>query len=366
MLSVRKNIVILVLVAMAVSMFVGCGAPAATEEPVAEEERLEATEEPAAEEEPAEEEEAPTEVNIAAIYSSAVEQPWVTAFMQAIDRVQEEKPHGLTVNLDFTEDVAPPDAERVLRQYADTGEYDILWAHSAYYDAVNVLKDEYPEYLWVGAGSGYEPMGGNAYRVDVVLHEPAYLTGVIAGAMTESDVIGAVAAFPFPNVNLPLNAYVAGARSVNEDVEAKVTYIESWFDPPKGKESAVALISSGADMIYAERFGPFEACKEEGAYCFGHFVDQRSMAPDVVITGPVARWDPAIKYIIDTWRDHVTLGAPYDAPGERVIFNMAEGGSTLGAVGDMVPEDVMELVEDAEERIKSGELEVPFNEAPIE
>jgi basic membrane lipoprotein Med (substrate-binding protein (PBP1-ABC) superfamily) len=309
---------------------------------------------------------APTEVSIAAIYISAVEEPWNTSFMQAIDRLQEEKPHGLTINLDYTENVAPPDAERVMRQYAETGEYDIIWAHSGYHDAVTALKDEYPEILWVGAGSGYEPMSDNAYRADVVLHEPAYLAGIIAGAMTESDVIGAVAAFPFPNVNLPLNAYVAGAKSVNEDVEAKVTYIESWYDPPTAKESAIALISSGADLIYAERFGPFEACREEDAWCFGHFVDQRSMADDVVITCPVARWDPSIEYMIDTWWKHETEGAAYDAPGDPVIFGMAEGGSTLGSVGDMVPEDVMDMVEDAEERIMSGDLEVPFNEAPLE
>ena len=318
--------------------------------------------EPAGEEEV----EGPTELNIAAIYSSAVEQPWVTAFIQMIERLQAEKPHGLTINLDYTEDVAPPDAERVLRQYADTGEYDILWAHSAYYDAVNVLKDEYPEYLWVGAGSGYEPMGGNAYRVDVILHEPAYLMGVIAGEMTESNVIGAVAAFPFPNVNLPLNAYIAGAQAVNPDVEVKVTYIESWFDPPKAKESAAAQIAAGADFIYAERFGPFEACREGDALCFGHFVDQQSMAPEVVVTSPVARWDAAGRYIIDTWWDHLTKGTPYDAPGERVFFYMKDGGSILAPLGDMVPDDVKQMVEQAKEDLMSGAIEIPFNEAPVE
>ena len=76
-------------------------------------------------------------------------------------------------------------------------------------------------------------------------------------------MIGAVAAFPFPNVNLPLNGYIEGAKSVNPDVEAKVTYLESWFDPPKGRESAAAQLAAGADFIYAERFGPFEAVSEK-------------------------------------------------------------------------------------------------------
>jgi basic membrane protein A len=317
-------------------------------------------------EQPTPESEGPTELNIAAIFSSAVEQPWCTAFIQMIERLQAEKPHGLTINLDYTENVAPPDAERVLQQYADTGKYQILWAHSAYYDAVSALKDQYPNYLWVGAGSGYEPMGDNAYRVDVYLHEPAYLMGIIAGKMTKTNIIGAVAAYPFANVNLPVNAFIAGAKSVNPNVEVKLSFIESWFDPPKAKESAAAQIAAGADFIYAERFGPFEACREGGVLCFGHFVDQQSLAPDVVVASPVALWDPAGRYIIDTWWDHVTNGTPYDAPGDRVVYFMKDGGSELSAIGDMVPADIKAEVEQAQADIMSGKLEVPFNEAPPE
>jgi basic membrane lipoprotein Med (substrate-binding protein (PBP1-ABC) superfamily) len=167
-------------------------------------------------------------------------------------------------------------------------------------------------------------------------------------------------------VNLPLNAYIAGAKAVNPEIEAKVSYIESWFDPPKAKESASALIAAGADFIYAERFGPFEACREEGVWCFGHFVDQQSLAPDVVVTSPVARWDAAGMYIIDTWWDHVTQGTPYDAPGDRVFFSMGEGGSELAPLGDMVPEDIVQMVEEAKSEVMSGDIEVPFNEGPIE
>jgi basic membrane lipoprotein Med (substrate-binding protein (PBP1-ABC) superfamily) len=346
MVAVRKLGALVALAVVVGSLLVGCGGAIAPESgPQAE---------------------APTEVNIAAIYISAVEEPWNTSFMQAIERLQEDSPHELTINLDYTENVAPPDAERVMRQYADAGKYDIIWGHSGYYDAIMALKDEYSEILWVGAGSGYEPMGDNAYRADVVLHEPAYLMGIMAGEMTETDRIGAVAAFPYPNVNLPLNAFIDGAKSVNADVEGQVTYIESWYDPPTAKESASALISSGADLIYAERFGPFEACKEEGVLCFGHFVDQRSMAPDVVVTCPVALWDPAIGHMIDEWWAYETEGEAYDASGEPVIFSMAEGGSKLGSVGDMVPDEVMAKVDDAREQILSGDLEVPFDEAPIE
>ena len=88
-------------------------------------------------------------------------------------------------------------------------------------------------------------------------------------------------------------------------------------------------IAAGADFIYAERFGPFEACKEKGIYGFGHFVDQNSLTPEVVVSSAIALWDPSIKYLIDAWWNHVTKGVPYDAPLKDIIFGMADGGSAL-------------------------------------
>lgn len=311
----------------------------------------------------------PSELNVAMIFLNTTEEPYNTSFLQSWDRISEEQPHGLTVNYDFTENVATPDAERVLRELASSGNYDMIWAHSTYSDAVAALKDEFPEILWGFTGSGNEGLGGNAYWLDVFVHEPAYLMGMIAGLMTETNTIGSVAAFPFPNVNLPLNAYVAGAESVNPDVEAQVTYLESWFDPPAGTEAAASQIAAGADFIYAERFGPFEAVAEnERTYAFGHFVDQNSLAPEIVVTSAVARWDPSLMVAIDDWWEHETAGTPYDAPTQRIVFGMADGGSELAPyhdLADVIPQEAQDEVEQVQAEILDGSLEVPMNEEPI-
>jgi len=310
---------------------------------------------------------APTDLNVAAIFISTVEEPWNTSWLQAMDRLKAAKPNGATVNVDYTENVFPPDAERVLRQYAQTGKYQVIWAHSAYPDAVKVLMKEFPDILWVGAGSGYEPMGGNAYWVDVNVHEPAYLAGIIAGKMTKSNVVGAVGGFPYPNVNLPINGFVAGAKSVNPDVKAKVTFIDSWFDPAKAKESAMAQIAAGADFVYAERFGPFEAAQQKNILAFGHFVDQSSIAPQVVTTSALALWDPTIKKVVDAWWDHATKSAAYDAPKERIVYNMKDGGADLAPyhdLGSKIPKDVQDAVAQAKADIMSGKLTVPYLDQP--
>jgi basic membrane lipoprotein Med (substrate-binding protein (PBP1-ABC) superfamily) len=91
---------------------------------------------------------------------------------------------------------------------SETGKYQIIWAHSAYSDAVKNLQAEYPDTVFVFAGSGNEGLGGNGYWVDVFIHEPAYLAGVVAGALSKTGTVGAVASFPYPNVNAPLNAFL--------------------------------------------------------------------------------------------------------------------------------------------------------------
>ena len=309
----------------------------------------------------------PTEVRIAVVFAGVKEEPWYSTMLEALNRVSNESPHGLKVNFEWFESIAYADGERVIGELAASDKYDIILGHSIFGESIAPLKDQYPDILFAFSGSGNDPLGGNAYWIDVYTHEAAYLAGIAAGMMTKTNKISAVAAFPFPNVNLPLNAYIAGALSVNPDVEAQVTYIESWFDPTTAKDSALAQIAAGSDMVYAERLGPFEAAKEsDGVFAFGHFSDQAALAPEVVLTSPLAIWDPAVNRLIDEWYAYVTEGKAYDAPMERILFLMAEGGTDLAPLSDLVPDDVKAAVEEAQAKILSGELEVPFNDAPIE
>lgn len=213
--------------------------------------------------------EKPTAVNIAVLLSSPKEEPYNTALLQSLERVKLEKPEGLDLVWTITENVAPADAERVLRSVAESGKYDIIWPHSSSFVAADpALVDDFPETMWVFAGAAHKNKGGNFYHVVTYPHEPAYLAGIIAGMMTKNDTIGAVAGFPFADVSVQVNGFVEGAKSVNKNLKVKMTYIESWYDPTKAKEAALAQIASGADYIYAERFGPFDACKEKGGVCF--------------------------------------------------------------------------------------------------
>lgn len=309
------------------------------------------------------------QLNIAVVCVTVVEAPWATALIQSLERIKRERPHGLDINWDISENVLPPDAERVLREYAKTGKYGIIWGHAQYQDAITELHEQYPEILWFGAGAGFTPpFGRNFYFGDILFHEPAYLLGLIAGMMTESNVIGAVASYPYGDINLTVNGYIAGASSVNPDIRVKMIYLDSWFDPPRAKEAALAQIAGGADFIYAERFGPFEACKEKGKLAFGHITDQHSLSPEVVVSSSLGLWDPALRFIIDEWWNHYIGAEPYRAPSEGKFYSMKDGATDIApyyGLGSIIPREVMEKVNRVREAIKEGRLVVPIDEKMV-
>jgi basic membrane protein A and related proteins len=309
----------------------------------------------------------PTELRIGAVFGATIDEAWYKAFVQSFERVKAEKPHGLTLSLDYTENVWGEDAERALMEYARSGRYDILWATSSYSDQVKNLKDKYPNILFAFTGSGNSGLGGNAYWTYNHVHEAAYLLGVIAGEMTKTNVIGAVAGFPYDDVNDVLNAYIDGAKSVNPQVKAKITFIESWYDPPKAKEATYALIAAGADYIYAERQGPFEAVSEKGVFAFGQYEDQNPVSPDVVVSSTILKWDPQFYFLIDEWWNNKTEGTPFNAPMEPIWFPMSEGAADIApfhSFQNTLPPELLSKVEQIKADIISGKTKVELKIEP--
>ncbi|MCP4404683.1 MAG: BMP family ABC transporter substrate-binding protein [bacterium] len=294
---------------------------------------------------------------VAAIFQTAIEEPWDGVIHQACLKAKEE----LGIEYEFTEKVAAADFEKVLREYAERG-FDLIVgdAFLAGEEPSRRVARDYPEIAFA-FGSEFGPVNPNYAVFDNWIHEPAYLCGIIAGKMTESNVLGVVAAIPIGEVNRLVNAFKAGALSVNPDVTLKVAYIGGWFDPPKAKEAALAQIETGADLIYAERFGVFEACKEKGVLAFGNMSDQSELAPDVVITGPV--WDmyPTIKFAVEMVKKDAWVSMDL-----KDWSMMANGGSRLAPLHGFehtLPADVIELVKEIESKIMGGTFRVPVDES---
>jgi basic membrane protein A len=295
-------------------------------------------------------------LKVAAVFETPIEEPWVNQIHVALLRAEKE----LGVEYDWSESVKSADFARVMREYAEKG-YQLIMgdAFGAEQIARRVARD-YPNIAFV-FGSGLGPADPNFGVFDNWIHEPAYLSGMIAGKMTKTNKIGVVAAMPIPEVNRLSNAFCAGAKEANKQVTCTYSFIGSFFDPPKAKEAALAQLESGIDVIYAERFGVIEAAQEKGALAISNMSDQSSLGPDTVITGPV--WDmwPTVKQVITL----VKAGA-FTAQDFGGFSFMGKGGSYLAPYGKFeqkLPAEVKDMVTKRQQEILDGNFRVDVNEA---
>ncbi len=215
-------------------------------------------------------------VTVFGAYATQIEEPWDGVIHSAL---QAEADAG-RITYTFTDDIGyAGDMERVLRETADQDQPDIIFGDAfGNEEAARAVAADYPEIAFV-FGSGGGPAEPNFSVFDNWIHEPAYLAGMLAGGVTESNVIGVVGGYPVPEVNRIVNAFIAGAQETNSEVDVKVTFLNSWFDPAAAKEAALAQIGAGADVLYAERFGVIEAAQENDLVAIGNMSDQKELAP---------------------------------------------------------------------------------------
>lgn len=298
-------------------------------------------------------------ISVFAAYATEIEEPWDGVIHAAL---QDEVEAG-TITYDFTDAIGySGDMERVLREIAESEQPDVIFGDAfGNEEAVRSVAEEYPDIAFV-FGSGGGPAEPNFSVFDNWIHEPAYLSGLLAGSLSESGTIGVVAGFPVPEVNRLTNAFIEGAQEINPDIETKVTFINSWFDPAAAKEAALAQIDAGADVLFAERFGVIEAAAENDLHAFGNMSDQTELAPEHVVTSAVWDMGPTVSYVLD----QVGSGA-YTAQDLKDFSMMAKGGAALAEINTDVigglDEETVTMVEERIEEIESGLFRVDIDEA---
>lgn len=292
-------------------------------------------------------------------FATAIEEPWDGVIHSALQQAQAAD----RITYEFTDDIGyAGDMERVLREVAEQKKPDIIIGDAfGNEEAVRRVAKDYPEIAFV-FGSGGGPAEPNFSVFDNWIHEPAYLSGMLAGGLTKSNVIGVVGGHPVPEVNRIVNAFIAGALSVNPDVDVKTTFISSWFDPAAAKEAALAQVDAGADVLFAERFGVIEAAAENSLYAFGNMSDQKDLAPEYVVSGPVWHMEPTVDYLLSQ-----VAGGTYTAQDLKDFSMFAKGGATLAPINTGVmggiPQELIDAVTAKEEEIKSGLFRVDIDEA---
>ena len=244
------------------------------------------------------------------------------------------------------------DAERVMRNLAQQGNKVIFATSFGYMNQMAKVAKIYPNTIFMHA-TGYKT-DKNMGTYDVHTYEGAYMLGVVAGKTTKTNKLGVVASFPIPEVVRNINAYTLGARSVNPKVTTQVIWVNSWFDPGKERDAALALISQGSDTLMQNTDSPavVQAAEQKGVHAFGWDSNMSKFGPKAQLAASVIHWETIYSKVLTdvinkTWKT------------SKIWWGVSHGAIDIENFGPDVTPDVKKAALDVRESIRTGKFH-PF------
>jgi basic membrane protein A len=265
-----------------------------------------------------------------------------------------EAEFGDAVETVFVESVPEgPDAVRVMQQMALDGADLIFTTSFGYMDQTLEVASKFPDVKFEHA-TGFKT-ADNVGIYSARFYEGRAVQGHIAGNLTKSNIVGYIGSFPIPEVVRGINAAYLAAKAVNPDVQFKIVWAYTWFDPAKEAEAANVLIEQGADVVlqHTDSTAPQAAAQAAGnVYTFGQASDMAEYAPMPRVSSIIDNWGPyyiaRTKAVMDgTW----TSDSTWDG--------ISAGMVGIGEITNAVPADVKASAEALRDAIAAGEVH-PF------
>ena len=191
----------------------------------------------------------------------------------------------------YTENVPPSDVESTIDQFVNNRDADVIFTTSfGHMDPTISAAERYPDTIFFHC-SGYK-RAKNVGTYFSGLYQTYYLSGLMAGALTESDKLGYVGAVPTPEVKRHINAFAIGIHEVNPDATLHVRWLNAWVDPSGAKEATQALIEEGVDGFAYTEDSPavLQTAEENGAFSFAHYNPMYRFAEEGALSGQVSKW----------------------------------------------------------------------------
>lgn len=275
------------------------------------------------------------------------------SYMHDQGTIAAEKHFGDKIEVIRMENIAEnEESERAMESLIDEG-CKIIFANSYNYQQYmqNVAKEHSDVYFEHCAGYlDNENMSNYFGR----MYQMRYLSGIIAGQMSESGRLGYVGAYNTPEVIRGINAFTLGARSVNPNATVTVVWTNTWFDPSKERQAAESLLDGGCDVIaqHQDTTEPAKAAIDRGAYAIGYNADFMSLTgSDHVLVSPMWNWGsymiPQIQKVLDgTWESQSYWGGLDD---DMIL---------LSPISKLVPADTVKTVEGIEAQMRADSFDV--------
>lgn len=266
------------------------------------------------------------------------------------------------IEFDQAEPSAITEYETFLTQFAASRRYDLIISIGFdQADALNKVATRFSEQKFAIVDMVVDKPNVASYVYQE--KERGFLLGVASALMTTKSTdprinsdkkIGVIGGMKIPLIDANIAGFIAGAKYIDPEVEVMHSYVGSWADPAKGKELTLSMIEKGADIIWGAAgrsgLGVIKAAEEENCYAIGADSDQGYLAPENVLTNGMKFVNNTVLIAIEQ-----VLNGNFKA-GVQVL-GVKEGA--LGYTDSLLPEDILEKLEEVKEKMINGEFNIP-------
>jgi basic membrane protein A len=208
-------------------------------------------------------------------------------------------------------------------------------------DSIKEASKLYTDKQFVTIDSENENLD-NVRAITFSEEEAGYLTGLIAGKTTKTNVIGWIGGLDIPSCSNFYVGYEKGAKEANPNIKVLKQFTNSFSDASKGKVVAQQMINENADIIFTAsgggNIGSIEAIKENNIYGIGVDMPMNYLAPQNILTS-------ALKNVGEGLRLTIKDYAEGNFTGGEVKYNSSNGGVGFEKT-DLLSDDVVKYVED--------------------
>lgn len=278
---------------------------------------------------------------------------WNWAHAQGAKAIEDH--FGDMVEVTVVEDVREgAEDEKAIRDLVASGHKVIFATSFGFLPAVSTVANEYQDINFIHISGHIKNPPDNIKTLFGRLYQPRCLAGIAAAEHTKSFV-GFVAAFPIPEVIRNINAFTKCAREFNPDIEVRVVWTNTWYNPPQEKEAAEALVLAGADFIaqYQDSTAAVTVARDAGFFSIGNDTDMNRIGGvgPTVLTTPIWQWGESYIEIVQEHIDGQFKSGNF-------WYGMDTGIVDYAPLSTNVPVSTVELIEKRAMEIVSGEYKV--------
>lgn len=260
------------------------------------------------------------------------------------------------VRIELVETKSPEDYLTNIKLAVDQGASLVVCNGQSMAQAIQEAAMEYPNQAFALIDGKVEATNVSCYTFNE--EGGAFLAGVAAATMSETDILGFVWDVENQRTEKFQYGFEAGVESANAASQVLINYTNFAGDELLCKETALAQNKLGVDVIFhgpgACGAGVIQGSEEQDFWVIGTDKGQSALSPDNLLSVIVRGFDLASYMAIENFENGVLFGAQYN-------FSLGDGGVDLVDLSENLTEESAAAIKSWKTKIVEEKIAIPYD-----